>query len=348
VGEHGVTIFLVLSGFLITSRLLREEKINLPSFYLCRLRRLMPTAIAYLATILFVSLLAGHSLIGLKELASCLFSFRNYVDGPGNASLTIHFWSLSIQEQFYLLWPCTLPLFGPTKSFWIAISVACGCAWFRYLHWSTYDDTYAGYHTVARVDALLIGCAVAILLGNVAIRKHVARLGPPLSVAALLVLPYFFLSYQTLIPMRESMLYGILIGASSVSPDTYLCRVLSWTPVTFVGRISYSIYMWQIFFFVKSNPWAAVIEIPIASLLSYYFIENLARRRERAAPASPTLSQRAVGSLLPRLSDGESEYLPRVLIGTQFTDHRNRSGGTDAIGSGLEHRLGIGQGADAA
>src|ERR1700731_4102388 len=99
IGGHGVSVFFVLSGFLITSRLLDEQerngRINLLRFYLRRIFRLMPCAWTFLLVVWTLGIVKPG------EIESCLFFFRNYV-AFGPSGPTVHFWSLSIEEQFYL------------------------------------------------------------------------------------------------------------------------------------------------------------------------------------------------------------------------------------------------------
>jgi peptidoglycan/LPS O-acetylase OafA/YrhL len=117
-GQHGVTIFFVLSGYLITSKLL-EGPINLKTFYLRRFFRLMPVAWAYLATLwLFDALMRMHDM-SVREATSCLLFYRNFLIGH---IATLHFWSLSIEEEFYLTWPVLLLLLGPRRNRWIALA----------------------------------------------------------------------------------------------------------------------------------------------------------------------------------------------------------------------------------
>lgn len=107
-GLHGVTLFFVPSGYLITRRSLSEKErtgtINLPAFYWRRFRRLMPAAWTYLLVLLVLLLVAGRAIPVVGFLSALLF-FRNYSDPRG---LTGHFWSLSIEKQFYLIWPFLL------------------------------------------------------------------------------------------------------------------------------------------------------------------------------------------------------------------------------------------------
>src|SRR5579871_4680695 len=103
IGGRGVGIFFVLSGYLITSRLLRENecsaRISLRRFYIKRFFRLMPCAWLYL---IFLAVLG---VLQPLEMAGCLFFFRGALPSTPTHILTGHFWSLSIEEDFYLLWP---------------------------------------------------------------------------------------------------------------------------------------------------------------------------------------------------------------------------------------------------
>ena len=122
-GQHGVTVFFVLSGFLITSKLLAESqatgRISLFRFYLRRFFRLAPCSWCYL---LVVALCLGHlNLLWPHELRACLFFYRNYFGG-NVISPTAHFWSLSLEEQFYVAWPPLLLAAGQLRARWLLIA----------------------------------------------------------------------------------------------------------------------------------------------------------------------------------------------------------------------------------
>lgn len=127
VGQHGVAIFFVLSGFLITNLLLREQEetgtVNLGRFYLRRAFRLMPCAWGFLGMLLLISHWAP-ALFAPKEMVASLFFFRNYVDLDFAHPITGHFWSLLIEEQFYLFWPSLLLLLDLRRGRWFAIAAA--------------------------------------------------------------------------------------------------------------------------------------------------------------------------------------------------------------------------------
>ena len=116
-GGWGVTVFFVISGFLITHLLVLEEtrsgRISLGAFYARRALRILPPALAYLAVVA-VAAFAGWVRVTPTDLLSSVFFFRNLTQSPD--LYTAHFWSLSIEEQFYLCWPLTLKLVAPQST----------------------------------------------------------------------------------------------------------------------------------------------------------------------------------------------------------------------------------------
>jgi peptidoglycan/LPS O-acetylase OafA/YrhL len=125
-GQYGVTVFFVLSGFLITATLLGQP-INLRCFYTRRLFRLMPVAWTYLVFVGIFGLLSGVNWFSWCEILSCILFFRNYVIINGHGLASGHFWSLSIEEQFYLVWPTFLLLAGRRRALWGAVCGILAC-----------------------------------------------------------------------------------------------------------------------------------------------------------------------------------------------------------------------------
>jgi len=245
-GQHGVAIFFVLSGFLITHRLQREQEacgsIHLKHFYIRRFFRLMPAAWTFLALRSLMLLYSGRGLESL-ELPACLFFFRNYVDGSGaHATTAGHFWSLSIEEQFYLLWPALLILVGKKRARWAALFGAMAVACWRFLHLGelTRLPIQATFATQYRADALLLGCAAALFLPD--LRRYMPR-WTSLALVSSLIACISIDRY--LVPFYESAIIALLLVVTSESPDTLLGKVLDWKPLMFVGALSYSLYLWQ-------------------------------------------------------------------------------------------------------
>lgn len=276
-GNQGVTIFFVLSGYLITSRLLIEQElhgsVNLRNFYIRRFFRLMPAAWAYL---LFRSILAleSHARIGSVYLVPSLLCFRNYVPVAGAPAATAHFWSLSIEEQFYLLWPTMLLFVRRRKAFWIAVFGAIAIALWRFDCWTwlVATDVQARYATQFRADALLIGCAAALVSPSVLplFRKWMA-------VPLLIAIGYNIASGTPLVPLYESTSIALLILITCNNPSSMFSRALNWRPLAWIGLMSYSLYLWQEVLFMTHTAVGILMVLLLmtaAAVVSYYFVEQ--------------------------------------------------------------------------
>lgn len=276
VGQHGVTLFFVLSGYLITTRLLNEEKISLKAFYIRRIFRLMPCAWAYLIVLSIVGIVLHTKVIG-SDAWSCLFFVRNYIPNYEIASnmRTGHFWSLSIEEQFYLAWPPLLKLLGRKRSLGLAGTGVLLCTVFRSLYWREYARVFMNQRTEVRIDALFFGCAFALLLNQVNLRRWITdRSGLILAISIPMALRYFY-CYQSLIPAGESAALTLIIGCTSLRPSSLISRGLEWKYLQFVGVISYSLYVWQqgMLFISHAEPQAALF-LPLIAIMSYGLIER--------------------------------------------------------------------------
>lgn len=274
-GVHGVTLFFVLSGFLITSRLMSEQtrtgSVSLKNFYRRRFFRLMPCAWLYLLIVFLISR-NSHVQTDLPQgiLPSLLF-FRNFAHIDGIV-LTGHFWSLSIEEQFYLIWPAAFILFGARRAAWLAVGASLFLATYRFTNWnhiSLVDSVATQYHA----DALLIGCASALVLPQ--LRHHLrAWMALPLCASAV----YFIAEFHMLVPMREPLVITGLLAVTT-STRSRMFAPLNWRPLTFLGLISYSLYVWQEpFMFLRyqtlSSRFIGVAALFAVALTSYYFVER--------------------------------------------------------------------------
>jgi peptidoglycan/LPS O-acetylase OafA/YrhL len=275
-GQHGVTIFFVLSGFLITSKLFEAGR-DLRRFYLRRFFRLMPAAWTYLAAMLLLARLTHVPVTSLAEVATCVLFCRNFAAVPG-FQFAGHFWSLSLEEQFYLVWPWIMLRAGARWSRWIAMSGACGVALYRWRHWAHYDSLGPNMQTQVRGDALLVGCLLALLLGEEKMRPIIgkwSRLGALPAVAMLLVC---IARFHWLPPLLESIGIAALIGACVVHQDSMIARAFSFAPLARMGVISYSIYIWQALFMYLGTGTAQILRLslglPAFALASYYWIER--------------------------------------------------------------------------
>lgn len=271
-GGHGVTIFFVISGFLITSKLI-ESPIDLKSFYTRRFFRLMPAAWTYLTVVLLLGLLTGVRLEGLAGFSSCIFFYRNF-EGMNAGALTGHFWSLSLEEQFYLVWPCLLLLAGVRRCRWIAVAGAVGCAVYRWFFWGHYDRIILSGQTQVRADALLVGCLLAMFLADPRLRLKARQWSKYCALPALAALLFSIVRYHWIFPLFESVSIAALIAATTLHPASFFSRRLSFAPLAWIGTVSYSLYIWQQLFMSFQSPWAMCVFLPVVALLSYYLIER--------------------------------------------------------------------------
>lgn len=270
VGQHGVLIFFVLSGYIITAKLISTEKIDLRQFYVRRVCRLVPAAWAYLFFLEFLTHVVHMNVIG-SDIWCSLFFFRNYSHAN---PITGHFWSLSVEEQFYVVWPLVLVLFRRRYSVVIASIAIVAFASYRTIHWNLYENDGGYFTTQMHADELLTGCILAFLLTSEPIRAIFIRYGErilPLLLLALVACMYF---YQRLIPFPETVTVALLIGITVTNPSCWLGRGLELEHLKTTGVMSYSLYLWQQLF-LWSN-WGAfgVFLLSAATLFSYLCIER--------------------------------------------------------------------------
>lgn len=242
IGQHGVAIFFVLSGFLITSKLREEyeatDRIDLKAFYLRRIFRILPCAWTYLAIVAILHLVQPW------ELTSALLSFRNFAVVPRTQAITNHFWSLSIEEQFYLFWPMLLLLLKPRRARYVAVVLACIIAAIRFGFWLRNPEMqdYVVFQTQYRADALLIGCAAASIphTWNPSLRIRKALL----VIGVLALLPCLFI-FRVFIPLAETLLIALLVWGTATTRLHIPEKLLNWRPLAQLGIMSYSVYVWQ-------------------------------------------------------------------------------------------------------
>lgn len=304
-GSIGVDIFFVLSGFLITSLLLEEwdrtDGISFRKFYLRRVLRLLP---ALLLLLLFVEVYALGALRGprlwqmQKAVLAVLFYASNWfsIARPDGLGPLAHAWSLSIEEQFYLLWPPLLFLLLRSKLRMpliaaVIVLLAGVAAVHRAFVWTGPESLWRIYNGLdTRIDELLAGCALAAALAagwiNLDSLRTCVRYSylPSLAFILYLVvrpLPWHIMSTVGW-PTAEFCLVAILYRLMAWE-GTPLHRLLEFQPLVWIGRLSYGLYLWHYPVFEKVGGWRSlgVLVIPVAfaltfsvATLSFYFIET--------------------------------------------------------------------------
>lgn len=271
-GQYGVTIFFVLSGYLITSRLIANN--SLKRFYLRRVFRILPAAWAYLLAVAVVTvLLHAPRLAPRSDLLACLLFYKNL--HPNLQQLTLHFWTLCLEEQFYLLWPFVFVLLGIRKSKWVLPCACIAIALYRWSHWSFYARLPNVFRPEVRADALLVGCLLAVMVSG---RKwRLALSSSWMMYAALAVLFFAMWRCPLLPPLYASIAVAVLIWKTEVGHGA-ATRFLSDPLLVGIGLISYSLYLWQQPFMQPFWPMPfvpfAIVLAPILAVLSYRFIEK--------------------------------------------------------------------------
>ena len=303
-GDIGVNLFFIISGFLITSLLLHEERtrgsINLPAFYIRRIFRILPAYYAYLLAI------AALTLIGLVHVP-CSNILR------GAAFLTDlhrfprdwfvgHTWSLSVEEQYYILWPAVLIVFAKARG-WLGLGGFVGllaCAPFSPL--------------ATRFSYIAIGGLYAM---SPPVKREIDAIGarpwaPLLAIglfAVLFVPPSFFFLGEILNAAGPVLLAIPFFGALAQRGPLYHLVGLRW--LQRLGLISYSVYLWQQ---ISTGPpieygrnW--LLSFPlfffVPAIISYFAIERpfIAIGRRLSKRISRDAQWRAANDSMPPAAD---------------------------------------------
>lgn len=275
-GLHGVLIFFVLSGFLITTNLTKGN-FDLKRFYIRRFFRLMPVVWIYLAFFVTVGQITKVHLVSWVEIKPCLLFYRNYVGPNPGGAMTGHFWTLSLEEQFYLVWPWLLLLLGARGCRWFAALGALAVAILQWRMGHYYEIGLRSQRTEFRADSLLLGCLLALLLSDSAFRKRAIQLTKWLAFPAGAGLVLSVLRFPATI--FESVCIAVLIAAAMLHPSHLPSRIFSCKPLAWLGTVSYSVYVWQEpFMWFKGSglgfSFLLIFFMPLFAMGSYYLIER--------------------------------------------------------------------------
>lgn len=261
-GIFGVEIFFALSGYLITTKLLQEEKrdgsMSLAHFYFRRVFRIMPAALTLIVVTAVLSFIGVLPPIAPSRLLSTVFFAANYSDAPFSYYLA-HFWSLAVEEHFYFVWPTILILCVVRQRLAVAIGLAILIAIWRALLWKiqvTTEDAAKFYgRTDIIVDAILWGSTLGLVAFNKpGSLRFISSHAVWLSIAAISVFAALFKSSGWKLDMAlftltrltiPHMIYGTVVDSNS-----FFGKVLESAPFRFIGRISYSLYLWQQIFLI--------------------------------------------------------------------------------------------------
>jgi peptidoglycan/LPS O-acetylase OafA/YrhL len=309
-GALGVSIFFVISGFLITRLLMLEQRetggIDLRAFYLRRVLRIFP---AYYTNLLVLLILAaiGVVIVDPSCWLSSVFFLRNYLTPPEHYHdwLTVHFWSLAVEEQFYLLWPTAVVLCGLARARGLALALVAAAPLLRvasYFLLPSMRNEFA-FFTHTRMDTLMFGCLAALLRDEPLFKTWLER-AYRWRLPALSLLFLAFLSaelerrlgrsyYLTAGWSLDGLAITLLVLWSIDHADGWVGRILNARPVVHLGAISFSLYLWQQLFLSLHRPWSLLAALAAAEL-SYRVVEQplvaVRRRLEKRRAVRPVVA----------------------------------------------------------
>jgi peptidoglycan/LPS O-acetylase OafA/YrhL len=299
----GVLAFFVLSGFLITWLLLKENEksgtVSISGFYKRRALRIFPAFYCYWGGWLFLLLVTGHK-VCWPDVMSAFFYVSNYYQGlfhPAGSYVT-HTWSLAIEEQFYLLWPVSF-YFGRhnLKRLSWCLAGLIGSVWVYRLVLSLVFHVNQAYIYRAfdtRIDHLLVGCLTAVIVKRGVLRPLWRAISaksylPLLTIGLLSASSYYTVSstlYRDVVGFAiEPLLVAVLMIQLIIFSQTTAWGWFDSKPMRYLGQISYSLYLYHPamgYMVFKRLAWLAAWErVGVALLVtiamasaSYYFIEK--------------------------------------------------------------------------
>jgi peptidoglycan/LPS O-acetylase OafA/YrhL len=305
-GELGVDLFFVLSGFLITRLLMEEHRatgtFSLRSFYKRRVRRLMPALLVMLTVSNLVALASGNdrllfpTLAGLTYTTNLLAATHHYT-GSGGLE---HLWSLAEEEQFYLLWPSVLiVLLRFRRRIVITVLLVVFAAAVAHECWLVLhgaDGARLGNGPDTRADGLIAGCLLAVSWEFVSSRVAGALVVAlaPLAYVAIVDVPVGTPQLNLGLLAAVAVFFAAIVRLA-IDPGP-LAWMLGLPPFRFLGRISYSLYLWHPPIFAAFGVATAAVDVKLGAIAlsllvaaaSYRLIEQPFRHRSRRPAAALT------------------------------------------------------------
>ncbi|HEY0000279.1 MAG TPA: acyltransferase [Actinoplanes sp.] len=258
-GYLGVDVFFVLSGFLITSLMLREldrtGRLSLLAFFGRRARRILPAASLVLVTVILASyhwlgFLRGAEIAEDGRWAALFASnFRfgalgvDYLGSQQAPSPLQHFWSLAVEEQFYLVWPVGLILliwlgYRWALGYWLALAIGVS---FGYSIWQS-GSTWSYFSPATRAWELGAGCLLALAAGR--LHRIPSQLATAMAGVGLALIVVAAFTFDTTTPF-PGYAAGLPVAATMLVLAGRGDAVLGVAPLQWLGRVSYSLYLWH-------------------------------------------------------------------------------------------------------
>src|SRR4051812_8570064 len=336
---RGVLIFFVLSGFLITWTLLRESEscgnVSIRDFYIRRGLRIFPAFYIFAILHLAVTWLMHGKLSASAwaDYTSAFFYIGNYrhAISPHLHQYLGHTWALSVEEQFYLLWPWLFSFFQKDlrRLTHILITIIVAADIYRMVLFFEFHvpRTWLNFAFDSRMDHLLVGCLLAVMLKHGVLsqfwefmnsRIWISLVIFGLIVASIALDAHYGLAYKYGVAFAiDPLLTAILLVQVIVFANTWAWGWLNWSVTRHVGRISYSMFLyqgvtnyWAVHIFKDRSRFvvvaAALAMILLLGSMSYYAVElSFLRLKAKFVRGGSKPSVKPVITLLPR-PDAES------------------------------------------
>jgi peptidoglycan/LPS O-acetylase OafA/YrhL len=351
-GFVGVDVFFVISGFLITSLLLKERdrtgRISILGFYARRVRRILPASalvvlVTVFATYAWLGFIAGNN-TALDAEWTAIFAANihfglvqtDYFGALLPPSPLQHMWSLGVEEQFYLIWPgvflvlVLLTRMHHRKALCGGLSLIVGASLIWSVKQTAVNQTWAYFSPLTRAWELGLGALVAVLATLIAgIRQawvpQVLAFGGLIGIALAAVLFTSDTRYPGSAAALPVVGSAVLIAAGCANQRSIVGRALSTRPMQWVGARSYSMYLWHWPLLVIPAQYATkelsalqntglVLLTVLASALTYRLVENPIRRSKFLAPRTGLTL--AIGAILVGLTIFVAQWQIAVHYGT--------------------------------
>ena len=290
-GFLGVDLFFVLSGYLISSLIIKEYRktgsLNLYNFYIRRARRLLP-AVYFMITVGLVVMVLFNEVLLRKSHLDAIFGYiyssnwwyifhkLDYFDSFGAQSPFKHLWSLAIEEQFYMIFPLLFLLVNRKKKskdgtyklnknfLYVVLGLILVSLIAHILLFDINNISRIYFGTDTRAFSLLVGVVGAILYPMEKLHAKVTSqqnimysVVSLVSIATLITVMIYTSEYNTWLYRGGFLLVailGLIVIISSGKQHTLMSRLLSFKPVVFIGKISYSLYLWHFPILVLTTP----------------------------------------------------------------------------------------------
>ena len=326
-GFLGVDLFFVLSGYLISSLIIKEFRktgtVNLYNFYIRRARRLLPAVYFMITVGLVVMVLFNEALLRKSHLDAIfgyiyssnwwyIFHKLDYFDSFGAQSPFKHLWSLAIEEQFYMIFPLLFLLVnGKKKSkdgtyklnknfLYVVLGLILVSLIAHILLFDINNISRIYFGTDTRAFSLLVGVVGAILYPMERLHSKVTPQQNMIysvvslaSIATLITVMVYTSEYNTWLYRGGFLLVailGLIVIISSGKQHTLMSKLLSFKPIVFIGKISYSLYLWHFPILVLTTPvseignpniFFVILRIVLTfavAIVSYVFVETPIRK----------------------------------------------------------------------